>query len=224
MTLFLLAASTATAAEQPHFSASVSILSKNLRAEMTGLSWHPGCPVPLDRLRLIDLTYYGFDGLVHHGRLVVNRDVSTAIVSVFRRLYQQKFPIRRIELIDRYQGNDYASIEADNTSAFNCRPVANSTRWSQHAYGRAIDVNPIENPYVYSSGTSSHRASRPYLDRSTHRPGMAYEHGALVEAFDKAGWSWGGRWPGATTTNTSPPPEPKHRERRARVWPVDQPK
>ena len=196
MTLFLLAASTAAAAQQPQFSASVSMLSMNLRAEMAGVSWHPGCPVPLEGLRLIDLTYYGFDGLVHRGRLVVNRDVSTTIVSVFRRLYEQRFPIRRIELIDRYQGSDFASIEADNTSAFNCRPVAGSTRWSQHSYGRAIDVNPIENPYVYSSGASSHRASRPYLDRSTHRRGMAYELGALVEAFDRVGWSWGGRWSG----------------------------
>jgi hypothetical protein len=67
--------------------------------------------------------------------------------------------------------------------------------WSEHAYGRAIDINPIENPYV-SGGTTSHRASIPYLDRSRVRPGMAVEGGALVRAFDAVGWGWGGRWSG----------------------------
>src|SRR5262249_14263652 len=91
----------------------------------------------------------------------------------------------------------FDSIEADNTSAFNCRAATGSTRWSEHAYGRAIDVNPIENPYVYaSSGTSSHRASGPYLARSNHRPGMAYDGCALVSAFASVGWGWGGHWSG----------------------------
>ena len=88
------------------------------------------------------------------------------------------------------------SIEADNTSAFNCRTVEGTTRWSEHAYGRAIDLNPIENPYVASDGTTSHRASRPYLRRSPYRPGMAVAGGAVVRAFDAVGWSWGGRWSG----------------------------
>ncbi len=92
---------------------------------------------------------------------------------------------------------DYRSIEADNTSAFNCRYVDGTTRWSNHAYGRAIDVNPIENPYVTSSGTTSHRASAPYLRRSPVRRGMAVEGGPLVAAFAAAGWGWGGRWSGA---------------------------
>jgi hypothetical protein len=96
-------------------------------------------------------------------------------------------------LIDAYGGSDFRSIEADNTSAFNCRYVAGTTRWSNHAYGTAIDVNPIENPYV-SGGRTSHRASRPYVERARHRPGMAYEGGALVRAFDRIGWGWGGRW------------------------------
>ena len=95
----------------------------------------------------------------------------------------------------RYGGDDFRSIEADNTSAFNCRAATGSSRWSQHAYGRAIDVNPIENPYV-SGGASSHPASRPYLDRSRHQPGTAYAGGVLVEAFRAAGWGWGGSWSG----------------------------
>ena len=75
--------------------------------------------------------------------------------------------------VDAYGGSDFRSIEADNTSAFNCRFVDGTTRYSEHAYGRAIDVNPIENPYVTSAGATSHRASRPYLQRAPFRPGMA---------------------------------------------------
>jgi hypothetical protein len=108
-----------------------------------------------------------------------------------------RFPIRRIVPVDTYGGSDFRSIEADNTSAFNCRYVDGTRRWSEHAYGRAIDVNPIENPYV-SGGATSHVASRPYVDRSRRRPGMAFEGGALVGAFDAIGWGWGGRWQSAT--------------------------
>jgi hypothetical protein len=98
--------------------------------------------------------------------------------------------------IEAYGGSDFRSIEADNTSAFNCRSATGSSRWSEHAYGRAIDVNPIENPYV-EGGRTSHEASVPYLDRSRPRRGMAVEGGALVRAFDRVGWGWGGRWSGA---------------------------
>ena len=167
-----------------------------MRAQMTGVSWHPGCPVGLSDLRLITLTYRGFDGRDHNGRLIANRDAATALVAVFRRLYAARFPIRRMEPVDRYGGDDYRSIEADNTSSFNCRNATGSTRWSNHAYGRAIDVNPIENPYV-SGGTTSHPASRPYLDRARHGRGTAYEGGALVEAFRSVGWGWGGTWSGS---------------------------
>ena len=183
------------AALVPGFHAKVQPIPAAVRAQMTGVSWRPGCPVPLSGLRLLTLTYRGFDRRAHTGRLVANRDAAATLVSVFRRLYAADFPIRRMRLVDVYSGDDYSSIEADNTSAFNCRAATGSTHWSQHAYGRAIDVNPIENPYV-SGGTSSHPASTPYLDRSRHRPGMAYEGGVLVESFRAAGWGWGGSWTG----------------------------
>jgi hypothetical protein len=179
----------------PGFHAKVQPIPPTVRAQMTGVSWRPGCPVPLGDLRLIALTYRGFDGRAHTGQLVANRDAASALVGVFRRLYAARFPIRRMQLVDAYGGDDFRSIEADNTSAFNCRAATGSTHWSQHAYGRGIDVNPIENPYV-SGGTSSHAASKPYLDRSRHRPGMAYEGGVLVESFRAAGWGWGGTWSG----------------------------
>ena len=162
---------------------------------MTPTSWRPGCPVTLDDLRLVSLTYIGFDGRAHTGTLVVNRSATTAIIGAFRRLYAARFPIRRMVPVDAYGGDDFRSIEADNTSAFNCRPATGSTHWSQHAYGLAVDVNPIENPYM-DDGKSSHPASTPYLDRARVRPGMAVAGGTLVEAFAAVGWGWGGSWSG----------------------------
>jgi hypothetical protein len=151
--------------------------------------------VSLSDLRLVTVTHWGFDRRAHPGRLVIRENYARAIVSVMRRLYRARFPIRRMQLIDVYGASDFRSIEADNTSAFNCRPATGSSSWSEHAYGQAIDVNPIENPYV-SGGRTSHPASVPYLDRSRIRPGMAYEGGALVEAFRSIGWGWGGHWSG----------------------------
>jgi hypothetical protein len=178
------------------FHGKISPLTPALRARMTGVSWHRGCPVPLSKLRLLTLSYRGFDRRSHSGQLVVNRSVATRVVGVFRKLYRANFPIRRMRLIDAYGGSDFRSIEADNTSAFNCRRATGSTSWSNHAYGLAIDVNPIENPYVSSNGSTAHRASRPYLNRSRIRRGMAYPGGVLVSAFHSAGWGWGGYWSG----------------------------
>ncbi len=191
-----LAALALAAALAPGFHSTIRPIPPKMRAQMTGVSWHPGCPVGLGDLRLVTLTYRGFDGRDHTGRLIANRDAAATFVAVFRRLYAARFPVRRMVPVDRYGGDDFRSIEADNTSAFNCRPATGSSNWSNHAYGRAIDVNPIENPYV-SGGTTSHRASRPYLDRSRHRRGMAYRGGVLVEAFRAAGWGWGGDWTGS---------------------------
>jgi len=164
---------------------------------MVGTSWHRGCPVALADLRLVTATYWGFDKRAHTGRIVVHRDVAADVLAVLRRLYAARFPIRRMVPVDAYGGSDFRSIEADNTSAFNCRYVDGTTRWSEHAYGRAIDLNPIENPYVTAGGTTSHRASRSFLRRAPYRPGMAVEGGAVVRAFDAVGWGWGGRWSGA---------------------------
>jgi hypothetical protein len=195
-TVLLCCGAGAAGAHTPPFRGTVSPLPASLRATMTGRSWHAGCPVGLDDLRLVRARYRGFDGRVHMGRLVVNRDVARSVVGVLRRLYAARFPIRRMVPVDAYGASDFRSIEADNTSAFNCRYVDGTTRWSEHAYGRAIDLNPIENPYVTAAGTTSHTASRRYLRRSAYRRGMAVEGGVVVRAFDAAGFGWGGRWSG----------------------------
>jgi len=175
------------------FRATVERIDAAQAKRMTGVSWRPGCPVALRDLRLLTLAHWGFGGSARTGRLIAHEDVARDLVAVFRRLHAARFPIRRMVPVDAYGASDFRSIEADNTSAFNCRYVEGTSRWSEHAYGRAIDVNPIENPYV-SGGLTSHRGSRPYVERTPRRPGMAYEGGALVNAFDAIGWGWGGRW------------------------------
>jgi hypothetical protein len=186
----LLAAGAAPAGE-PQFRASVAAVSPALRAQL--VSWRPGCPVGLDDLRVLTLSHWGFDGTVKRGRLMVHEDAARPLVSVFRSLFEARFPIRRMQLVDRYGGDDFRSIEADNTSAFNCRRATGSGSWSLHAYGLAIDLNPLENPYV-ANGRTSHRRSVPYVDRSPPRRGMVLEGDVVVRAFDRIGWGWGGRW------------------------------
>lgn len=189
-------------ADAPPYHFEAHPLSPAVRKRITGTSWRRGCPVGLDGLRYLRISFWGFDGGPHTGELVVAADAVRPVRRAFRTLYQARFPIRRMRLVDDYRGDDYASIEADNTSAFNCRRATGSTRWSDHAYGRAIDINPIENPYVAADGSTAHRASRPYLDRSRHRRGMAYRGGVLVRAFSGVGWGWGGDWTG--------PVDPQH--------------
>jgi hypothetical protein len=156
-------------------------------------TYRPGCPVPPSQLRLLRVSHWDFRGRVHVGELVVHAREAQDIVSVFRRLYAARFPIRRLRLVDSYGGDDDRSMAADNTSGFNCRRVEGSTSWSAHAYGLAIDVNPVENPFILN-GRVSPPAARRYLNRSRVRPGMAVRGNVLVRAFAAIGWSWGGRW------------------------------
>ena len=160
-------------------------------------SWHPGCPVALSGLRMITMTYRGFDHRVHTGALVVNAAVTGKLILVFRKLFAMRYPIRQMVPVDVYHGSDYASIQADNTSAFNCRNATGSSSWSEHAYGLAIDLNPCENPYVAADGFEAHKACRAYVDRDLHVPGLIHAGDDVVRAFASVGWGWGGVWQGA---------------------------
>lgn len=182
------------APDLPAFEASVARLTAPERSAMTPSVWRRGCPVGLPDLRAIRARHVGFDGRAHDGVLVVHRARATSVVAVLKALYAARFPIRRMHAIQRYGGSDTRSIDDDNTSAFNCRKVTGGSGWSEHAYGRAIDLNPIENPYISAAGTTEHAASRPYLDRTEVRVGMATEGNVAVRAFGARGWSWGGRW------------------------------
>ena len=190
LALVLLAAS----AQAPPFTATVSRVT---RAEL-GASWHAGCPVAPGHVRRLRLTYWGFDGKAHTGALVVNADTVPDVKRIFARLYAGRFPIRRMRTIDAYGASDDRSMAADNTSAFNCRYAVapGPLRWSAHAYGRAIDVNPVENPYL-EGGRVLPPAGRAFLDRTNARRGMALAGGLAVRSFEAAGWEWGGRWTGS---------------------------
>ena len=161
-------------------------------------SWHRGCPVGPAQLRRIRLRYVGFDGVAHTGQLIVNERVVPSVIEVFRTLYAARFPIRRMRPIDAYRGSDDRSAAADNTSSFNCRKAVapGATSWSMHAYGEAIDVNDVENPYVFGARVIP-PAGRAYRDRASVRPGMAVDGGTLVRAFASVGWGWGGRFSGS---------------------------
>jgi hypothetical protein len=175
------------------------------QAVVTAHEWHAGCPVSLADLRVLTVTYHGFDGGTHTGQIVVNRAAVTPLRSAFRRLYELGFPIRHMAFADTYgpahgfpaDGDVTASFECRQASASPCGGLANkgTGTWSEHAYGEAIDLNPVENPYV-GCGMTRDNTARSYLDRSNVRRGMVTP--AVVAAFRDAGWGWGGSWTGST--------------------------
>ena len=178
------------------FTGSVSPVPDRVRASMTGVSWRAGCPVALDDLALLEVDHVGFDGERHRGRLVVAASVADGVLDAFRALFEAGFPIERVQLVDAYGADDHRSMAANNTSAFNCRVVPGTTRWSEHAYGTAVDVNPVQNPYVRADVVEP-PAGAAYLDRTDVRLGMIVRPGPVLDAFAALGWSWGGEWSSA---------------------------
>lgn len=176
----------------PVYTASVGPITDELAARMSA-SWRPGCPVPLEDLRYVTLAHWDMAGAAVTGELVVHADVADSVVAVFGELFALGFPIASMRLVDDFGGSDDASMAADNTSAFNCRAITGGTSWSEHAYGRAIDVNPVENPYVRSSGRAAPRAGQSFVDRHA-APGVIQADDAVVRAFAAHGWQWGGYW------------------------------
>lgn len=161
-------------------------------------SHRAGCPVQLPDLRLLRLRYVGFDGAARTGELVVHENHARALTQVFEELYDARWRVARMRLVDAYGADDDRSMAANNTSAYNCRRVAGSADWSEHAYGAAIDVNPAQNPYV-TDGLVAPPAGRRFaaIDRSR---GVAAPRGVIragdvvVRAFARIGWKWGGEW------------------------------
>jgi D-alanyl-D-alanine carboxypeptidase-like protein len=177
----------------PAFHGSAESIGPQLRERMTGVSWHRGCPVGLGELRLLRVTHWGFDGEVHRGRLVVHRDSAGPMLGTMRQLFRLHYPIRRMRLVDAYGADDHRSMAADNTSAFNCRRAVATgpPSWSRHAYGRAIDVNPVENPYLFGSRVLP-PAGAEFTGRKTARRGLIRRRDPIHQAFLAAGYRWGG--------------------------------
>jgi hypothetical protein len=183
-----------TPPSQP-FSAEIRAIPDDVRARIEGISWRPAeprCP-QLPDLAYVALDHVTFDGGVARGELVVATAIAPRAVELFRRLYALGFPIRQMRLVDAYGADDDASMSADNSSAFNYRLIAGTELLSQHALGRAIDINPVENPWRKPDRIVPPEGV-PYADRTVVRPGMIVRPGPVVAAFDELGWEWGGDW------------------------------
>jgi hypothetical protein len=179
-------------------------LSQPVRAEIVSAGeWHHGCPLSLSGLRLLTVSYWGWDGKTHTGQLVVNASAVAPLSTVFHKLYAMRFPIRHMAFSDEYGPVSGRPADGDITASFECRqavpsPCTGGTgtgHWSEHAYGEAVDINPVENPYV-GCGMTRDRTARSYMNRSNVRRGMVTP--AVVAAFHSVGWGWGGSWFGST--------------------------
>lgn len=193
---------------------SKSALDNKLRQDLIKKNiWSNKCPVPLERLNLLRLSYFDFDGNEHHnGQIIVHDVVADHVIEIFKTLYQHKFAISSIRLINDYSNNfgvsDEKSMEDNNTSAFNCRTISNSKIQSIHSYGMAIDINPQQNPYLltkFEQGKVSVPVFPPqgmeYLNRSNIRTGMVesiindQKHLSVIDVFYNNGFKiWGGKW------------------------------
>lgn len=163
-------------------------------AKMKGVSWHEGCPVSPSELRILTLSYWDYDGHEQTGRLVVNAAVANEVTAIFKELHRRKFPIERMQPVEEYGGDDDRSMAANNTSAFNCRDKTGQPgQFSNHSWGRAIDLNPLTNPYVKGAKVLP-EAGRAYLDRSKEYKGGIVSGGFVVASFKQHGWTWGGDW------------------------------
>ena len=160
-----------------------------------GASWRPGCPVGPERLRRVEVNYIGFDGQTHRGELVVHEDVVADVIAIFEQLHRLRYPIAKMRAVDHYPGaEDELSMEDNNSSAFNCRPLPSGRSWSLHAFGRAIDLNPLLNPFIDRRGAFQPKNAAPYLDRRRTDPGILHADDVAVRVFTDRGWGWGGDW------------------------------
>jgi hypothetical protein len=188
----------------PSFQSSIEPLPRPVQAQLkAGGVWHEGCPVRLSGLRLLTVSHRDFRGGTQTGQLVVNRAAAAPLVGVFRQLYRLHFPIRHLRLDDAYGPRSGRPRDGDVSGSFECREAVPSPctggrgtgSWSMHAYGLAVDLNPVENPYV-GCGQSRDPAAARFRDRSRHRPGMVTRR--VIAAFRSIGWGWGGAWSGNT--------------------------
>ena len=176
------------------FEGGVFPLSRSVRRHVRTLNWHPGCPVPISDLRLVKVSYWDFQGDVRMGPLVLHQRVAHNVLWVFRQLFHAGFPIHRIDLAPRPQPIDWNSTR-NLSASFNCRAATgNPGSLSQHSYGWAIDINPLQNPYVRLDGSVLRAAAKPYTDRTRRVPGMIHPGDVVVRSFAKIGWEWGGNW------------------------------
>lgn len=175
----------------------VEPLDEALLDRISGRSYRKGCPVAPADLRYLKVLHRDFEGRTRRGELICHRDIADDLAAIFRALYEAGYPITQMRLVDDFGADDTRSMEADNTSAFNYRPIAGSKTLSRHSLGRAIDINPLRNPCVrVRDGRTlvEPEAGRPYADRSRDFPGRLHEQDLCVRLFKARGFRWGGDW------------------------------
>lgn len=177
-------------AQKKSFEPAIAPLSAEMKAAMTGKSWSPGCPVPLQDLALVRVRYLGVDGSAHEGKLVVNKLIAEDVVSVFDDLYKARFPIQKVGFWDDYGAGVYA--EKNITVGFYCEKADDApTEWSSHAYGMAIDINPFLNPFLDLHHKWWPQAAVSNAPRDLS-PGKVSTQSAVFAIFTRHGWAWGG--------------------------------
>jgi hypothetical protein len=174
------------------FAATVGAVTPEVRARM-GTTWNEGCPVGLEDLRYLTVSFVGFDDRPHTGELVVAASVADDVVEVFRQLFEARFPVEEMRLPTTADLEAPPTGDGNNTAGYVCRRARGQTRWSAHALGLSVDVNPFHNPLVKRDLVLPELASA-YADRDDVRPGMHVPAGAAVKAFRSIGWTWGGDW------------------------------
>ena len=175
------------------FRAAISVVPRGVARRS---SWEPACPVTLEQLAYIRMPFWGFDRKRHTGEMIVNASVADDVAAVFGELYRIRFPIEEMRVVSSRDIEEWQTRptgDVNPTSSFECRDTAESSDWSQHAYGLAIDINPFHNPYARGDLVAPELASA-YVDRAWRRPGMIFEGDRVTQAFDAIGWGWGGRW------------------------------
>ncbi len=178
---------------EPSWTVTWGPIPPELAQAMDGTTMHPECPVSMEELVLFEPAYWDFNGEAQSGHLVIAEKHAEDLATVFEKLFQARFPIRSIRPASEFGGDDDASMAADNTSAFNCRTVTGGTKYSEHSYGHAIDINPVENPYVRGE-TILPPEGEEFLIRDPNQPGLIVDGDVVTQAFDAIGWGWGGRW------------------------------
>lgn len=173
-------------------------LSDSLFARMQGLSYPKVCSVARSDLRYVRVLHVDAEGKVHTGEIVCNKAIAKDLVEIFRQLYEARYPIERIRLIDEYGADDERSMSDNNTSCFCYRTVSGSTKLSKHAKGMAIDVNTRYNPWVRKGKNGQQLVSpsngRAYADRRKSYPYKIVKGDLLYRLFIQHGFRWGGNW------------------------------
>lgn len=166
---------------------------ETVKTRMQGKSLPETARIGFEELRYLTLYHYDFDGRIQQGEMVCNKAIAHDLLCIFRTLFAEAYPINSIRLVDDFDASDEASMQANNSSCFNYRTIAGSWRLSQHAFGMAVDINPLQNPCVKGSRIRPSTAT-DYVDRSKNFPHKIDDNDLCKKTFESYGFRWGGRW------------------------------